>query len=260
MSEFVKFVKKTLVGYKEAPGGRADPECTHVILTLKEYEGQLQRIAVAEQEARTTKHEAEKTLRSVRGDAQYKIQAAEAEAAKMVAALEGELEKERQESAYQRGLNKNLLRISRERANADRKLKPKKEHTGYFVVFTGEKEYRFKKDRRQWGRALLWETILQSPYSIDFSEEQARKQIKEDFFEQMGDGSWMIARLGFDTFFDGRFERLVEREDWESKYKMKNVLLRPDLKLRAGFRSGYWEVIILHTKALGIVPPEMRAQ
>ena len=115
-----EFVKKTLVGYKEAPGGRADPECTHVILTLKEYEGQLQRIAAAEQEARTTKHEAEKTLRSVRGDAQYKIQVAEAEAAKTVAALEGELEKERQESAYQRGLNKNLLRISRERANADR--------------------------------------------------------------------------------------------------------------------------------------------
>ena len=174
--------------------------------------------------------------------------------------VEGELEKERQESAYQRGLNKNLLRIARERANADRKLKPKKEHTGYFVAFTGEKEYRFKKDRRQWGRALLWETILQSPYSVDFPEEQARKQIKEDFFEQMADGSWMIARLGFDTFFDGRFERLVEREDWESKYKMKNVLLRPDLKLRAGFRSGYWEVIILHTKALGIVPPVMRAQ
>lgn len=29
-----EFVKKTLVGYKEAPGGRADPECTHVILAL----------------------------------------------------------------------------------------------------------------------------------------------------------------------------------------------------------------------------------
>lgn len=29
-----EFVRKTLVGYKEIPGGRADPECTHVILTL----------------------------------------------------------------------------------------------------------------------------------------------------------------------------------------------------------------------------------
>ena len=53
--------------------------------------------------------------------------------------MEGELEEERRESAYQRGLNKNLLRIARERANADRKLKPKKEHTGYVVVASEEK-------------------------------------------------------------------------------------------------------------------------
>ena len=175
-----EFVRKTLVSYKEVPGGRADPECTHVILSLKEYEGQLQRIAAAEQESQATKREAEKTIQSVRSDAQYKIQAAESEAAKMVVDLEGELEKERQESAYQRGLNKNLLRIARERANADRKLKPKKEHTGYFIVYTGEKDYSYRKDRRKWHRATIWETILQSPYTVDFSEEQARKKIQED--------------------------------------------------------------------------------
>ena len=36
-----EFVKKTLVGYKEVPGGHSDPECSHVILTLEEYERQL---------------------------------------------------------------------------------------------------------------------------------------------------------------------------------------------------------------------------
>ena len=130
-----EFVRMTLVSYKEVPGGRADPECTHVILTMKEYEEQLRRIAAAEQETQATKREAEKAIRSAKSDAQYKIQIAESEAAEIVADLEGELEKERQESAYQRGLNKNLLRIAKERANADRKLKPKKEHTGYFSVF-----------------------------------------------------------------------------------------------------------------------------
>ncbi len=55
-----EFVKKTLVGYKEVPGGHSDPECSHVILTLEEYERQLQRIADAEQETRSIKHEAEK--------------------------------------------------------------------------------------------------------------------------------------------------------------------------------------------------------
>jgi len=138
-----EFVKKTLVGYKEVPGGHSDPECSHVILTLEEYERQLQRIADAEQETRSIKHEAEETLRRVRSDAQYRIQAAEASAAQKVADMEGELEEERRESAYQRGLNKNMLRIARERANADRKLKPKKEHTGYVVVASEEKQYRY---------------------------------------------------------------------------------------------------------------------
>lgn len=130
-----EFVRKTLVGYKEIPGGCADPECTHVILTMKEYEEQLRRIAAAEQETQATKREAEKAIRSAKSDAQYKIQIAESEAAEIVADLEGELEKERQESAYQRGLNKNLLRIAKERANADRKLKPKKNILGTFRYF-----------------------------------------------------------------------------------------------------------------------------
>ena len=44
----------------------------------------------------------------------------------MVAGMEYAMDAERAESAHQRALNANLLRISRERANADRKLRPKK--------------------------------------------------------------------------------------------------------------------------------------
>ena len=54
---------------------------------------------------------------------------------------------------YLAGLNENLLRIARERANADRKLKPKKEHTGYVVVSSTEKEYRYKINRRDFETA-----------------------------------------------------------------------------------------------------------
>ena len=50
-----EFVKKTMIGYKEVPGGQSDPECTHVILPLKEYDGLLQKISQAEQETRNEK-------------------------------------------------------------------------------------------------------------------------------------------------------------------------------------------------------------
>ena len=38
--------------------------------------------------------------------------------------------------------------------------------------------------------------------------------------------------------------------------KTDNVIL--SRFLRANFRAGYWELILLHTKSLGLVPKEMR--
>lgn len=250
-----EFVKRTMMGYKEAPGGHTDPECTHVILTLKEYEGQLQRIARAEQEARSIKYEAEKTLRSVQSDAQRKIQAAEAKAAKAVADLEGELEEERCESSYQRGLNENLLRIARERANADRKLKPKKDHTGYLVVVTGDREYRYRSGKK-WNKVMLKETVLQSHYSVDFTEEEARTQIDRELFPE--DDDWLIGRIGITGKYSGSYEEMIADNSIKDDFMKRNVLLAGQQRLRANFSSGYWELVFMHTKALGIVPPEMR--
>lgn len=252
-----EFVKKTLMGYKEAPEGRADPECTHVILTLKEYEKQLRRIVTAEQEARDIRYEAEKTLRSVRSDAQHRIQAVEAEAAKTVADLEEELEEERRESAYQRGLNENLLRIARERANADRKLKPKKEHTGYVVIASEEKEYRYRSGKK-WKKAKLWETVLQSHYSVDFTEEDARTQIERELFPK--DGTWPISKIGITGRYGGRYEDMFEENSLSEDFLKRNILLARQQRLRTNFRSGYWELLVMHTKALDIVPPEMRVR
>lgn len=255
-----EFVKKTMMGYKDAPGGDSDPECTHVILTKKEYENQLRKISAEEQKAWNTKYDADQAIQRAQSDAQRKVLAAEAEAGQKVKTLEQELVKARKEIEYQRGLNANLLRISRERANADRKLKPKKVHTGYFVVFTHEKDYRFKMNRSQWRQVRLWETMLQSPYPVDFTEEQARKEIREDLFGVDKDSLWLIGSIGIASAYNGRYEDLIELNEWESKYKAKNIAIKPELRLRANFKAGYWEASFLHTKSLGIVPPEMRAR
>ena len=253
-----EYVKKTMIGYKEVPGGASDPECSHVVLTKIEYDQLCQEKARAEVASCNIKYEAEQNIKRVRDDAQYRVHQAEAEAQKKIATVEQELVKAQREIVYQRGLNKNLLRISKERANAERKLKPKKLHTGYVIVSTGEKDYSYKKDRKQWGRARLWETILQSPYSVDFTEEQARKQIREDLFGEGENSSWLISGLDITAAFGGRYEDLIELEAWATKYNMQNIALKPELKLKAGFRSGYSEASFLHTKALGVVPADMR--
>lgn len=57
-----EFVKKTVMGYKEASGGLSDPECTHVILTEREYRDLLRQISDAQQEARTTRIDAQREI------------------------------------------------------------------------------------------------------------------------------------------------------------------------------------------------------
>ncbi len=258
MGTIEKYVKEgTFGGYKEVPGGLSDPECSHVILSLKEYNELHQQIAAAEQKSRNTKYEAEKRMQRLENDARYKVQASEALAAQKVADMEEELEDERRESAYQRDLNKNLLRIARERANADRKLKPKKSHTGYVVVLTEDKEYRYK-DGRKWKKVKLKETVLQSHYSVDFTEKEARTQIERELFPK--DGDWLIARIGITGRYGSSYEEMLEDPSVSEDFLKRNILLAGQQRLRANFRSGYWELVFMHTKALGIVPPDMRAR
>lgn len=251
-----RFVKDGAFGYKAVPGGQSDPECTHVILTLKEYDKLLQEKARAEQEARSTKYSAEREIEEAKRAARYTAQKAAEEARQTVAGIESALAAERAESAHQRALNANLLRIAKERANADRKLKPKKEHTGYLVVFSGEKEHQFKDGNRRVKRVLLWETVIQSPYVVDFPEVQIRKQILEELLRKDEDGYRLIDRLGINGYYGKGYGSMIEDREWCAEPERFNIMLKP--KFRANFRAGYWEVVCLHTKPLGVVPKDMR--
>lgn len=252
-----KFVKKgALDRYPEVPGGQSDPSCTHVILTANEYDGLLRKISVAEQNVRTTKHNAERSIAQTEREAQYKAQQAAQEARQRVEAMEAKLEAERAESAHQRALNANLLRIAKEKANADRGLKPKKQHTGYGVVVSGEKEYRYRDGSRRWQKALLWETVIQSPYAIDLPVEVARRQIIEDLLQKNELGEAMIYRLGLEACYDGSYEAMIDDKQWCATPEQYNIMLQP--KFQANGRYGYWEVIFFHTKPLGVVPKDMR--
>ena len=254
MARYVKL--GTLGGYKDVPGGQSDPECTHVILTKKEYDQIYSEKAKAEREVSSTKYEAERAINDARRGAQYTAQQAAAEAQKKVEAMEADLAAERAESAHQRALNANLLRISRERANADRKLRPKKEHTGYFVVFSEETDHRYKDGNKHMKKVVLWKTVIQSPYVVDFPAAQARKQILEELLQEDEDGHRLIDRLGINGIYNRGYGSMIEDRQWCAEPGEYNIMLKP--KFKANFRAGYWEVICLHTKPLDVVPREMR--
>ena len=183
------------------------------------------------------------------------VAAAEKFAKEKIQQVEQELDAERNESAYQRSLNENLLRISRERANADRRLRPKKEHTGYVVVSSAEKEISYKDYYGKSKKVMLWETVLQSPYSVDFTEEQARHQMQE-LFKRGENGGWLISQIGISATYGKGYAELIREKEWKSDVSKRNVLL--GRRLRANYRAGYWEMIFLHTKPLDVVPKDMR--
>lgn len=251
MSEFVK--KTAFGGYKPVPGGYSDSELSHVILSKTEYDGMLDQIQAAQKEAAAAVRQADQRERSIMSQTQAKIQQIQAAADRTAGELREELSAERAEKEYQKRLNENLLRISKERANAARKLKPKKEHSGYVVISSTEKDHFYKHGANR-KKEILWETVLQTPFSIDFTEEQARME-NEALFQKDESGAWPIGKIGINGHYpDGYGEMTRDRNaaEWE-KY---NVMV--ENKLRANFRSGYWELIMLHTKPLGIVPAEMR--
>lgn len=164
-----EFKKKTALGLRDLPEN--GQECTHVLLTHSEYDGLLAKVACAERDARSVYTAAsQKIAQAERNSAQAK-EAAYAE----VDAVQKDLEEACRKIEYLNGLNKNLLRIARERANADRKLRPKKTHTGYVVLTSSEKEYRYKTMRKENAVAGLWETALQSPYSVDLQRNRQER-------------------------------------------------------------------------------------
>ena len=120
-----EFVKKTALSYKAVPGGQSDYECTHAILTKSEYSQLLSEIRTAENRAIKAGDDAERRVSNAKAVADRDIRDIRAGAAMQIEEVKQELAAANTEIEYQRGLNENLLRINRERANSDRKLKPK---------------------------------------------------------------------------------------------------------------------------------------
>lgn len=238
-----EFVKKTRIGYKAVED--SSPECTHVILTKEEYDQLTAARERALWEARQDKRAAQIAIEQAREHARQEVQRARADIAQEMDRLRQYLAEEKMWCEYYQGLNENLKRICRERANADRKLRPKKEHTGFVVVSSCEKEIRYKKGQK-WITSKAWETVLQTPFSVGFTEEQVKRETSEIL-------PALLAKLGITAEFGGTYSELQGCPEFAGLNTALNG------RLRANFRQGYWETMFLHTKALGVVPAEMMA-
>lgn len=250
-----EFVRKGMVGYKPVAGGQRDPECSHVILSLEEYEGLCRERDCSKKEEMEVRLWADNEVRNAVAQGKANLKQAENTAKAALEEVGRQLVVAQEETAYQRGLNENLLRICRERANSDRKLKPKKKHSGFIVVSSAEREYRYKAGKNL-KTAKLWDTVLQSPYSVDFTEEQARRLIMEGMLQEYEDDLCLIEKLGIDEMYQGKYEDLLRAPEGAKQLARQNIMM--DERLRANYKAGYWEITFSHTRALKQAPKEMQ--
>lgn len=242
-----------MVGYKAVVGGSSDPECTHVILTLDEYDELHQRVRVAINDGKRAKEEAARAAATSAANAEKAVQKIQDEAAQEIAQLKKKVETERAGKEYQIGLNQDFKRIARERANADRGIKPKKERSGYVVLSSRQKKYRYKENRNDWEEVYLWESVIQTPYVVSFTAEQAMTETQE-LFERDEQGHWLIGRLGIAGEYGGKYEDMLDDPRCVA-WKDYNIIVEKSFNANA--KAGYWEIIITHTKPLDNIGTEL---
>jgi len=165
-------------------------------------------------------------------------------------------------------LNKNLLRVMRERSNARRGLSPKKEHKGYLVLSTSQyhQEYTEEIPFDVWKKshsavniklyrqyeprtAEVWRTVIQTPYDASLPLQQLEHTIWKDFKEK-GIPAEMGIQERCRASENGRYRNWVDDEGFE-----RNGIYR--WMFRAEFKTGLWNIELFHTLPV-FVPEELR--
>lgn len=231
--------------------GASDSSWTHVLLSKEEYEELEKLAAQAKKNPQIDDRIKNAAIRSgeiLPENDQLSDKSSENDLIQENVRLKAEVEKLKDDVLHERSLNKNLLRINRERANSDRKLKPKKQHTGYVVLSSREKAVKYKSGDELL-QAEVWETILQTPYNVEFPEIQVRQQILNELFPEKED--WIMGKIGITVLHLVGLDKVAETND----ITIKNIAYTA--RLKANYKTRYWEFIVQHTLPLTTVPKEM---
>lgn len=261
-----KFMKEGRLGIMtEAAGGASDPELAEVRLTPEEYSALWRKIRAAERDVIEAKADAEKRESAAYRDAQrqlrkYKDEAqsdadrrvefanqARYRAEERASAAEAEKESLEDALSQQRSLNDNLKRIARERANAKRGLTPKKDRSGYIVLFSSQYRERYRNEEGEKCVANTWKSVLQTPYDATLPLEQIKDDVWDELMHQV------LYPMGFRKVQD--VDKNGEYKSWHEDEEELCGLYRWDYK--ANYKTGLWEITLYHTKSLS-VPEEYR--
>ena len=281
----MEFAKKTIVGGYRAVEESGLKDATHIILNISEYDDLTEKYRKAQSMLQQIRERADADIERVRKECRQdydremylqkkmtsdQVEQANVELTYMRKQLDG---KEREIKQLQKDiksadeLNRDLLRICKERANATRGICPKKKHDGYIILDSRQWHQRYNEELPQNGYekrthewlvahdkivtqnkgTSTWKSRIQTPYDIGMRLENIQSKIEQDL------KSSVLEEIGVEQFNcrneNGRFCRV-----WDDDGNEKNLLYKWDYK--ANVCAGMWEVEVYTTLSLAV--PEYR--
>lgn len=143
----------------------------------------------------------------------------------------------------EKNLNRNLIRISKERANSSRDIKNKKTHTGYILISVNDYVLT-KNEGKNIVKIPCFFVKMQTPYNISFSKSSIVKLVLDDFSNQLNQKMGLEYGLNMSKltiqkmseffssenksnfFFDIEYELNAIRGFWEIKFKTRGLIKR----------------------------------
>ncbi len=228
-------------------------DATHMLLTIEEYEDLVndRRSAIAAREK--MKSDAQRYKQNADYDAQKAIKTANDKAAAQVEQMKKRMDAAESEAERQTNLNRNLLRITRERANAKRGLQPKRTHSGY--RFTGkimQTKVVAGHDKKEGTiYADVWTATIETPYNATIPIHQ----IKDSIFADLKGDNGVLEKLyihywGIKDSADIWKGTYAETKENAEKFDQTGENILFDYKFMANPKSGLWEVQITTTKSI----------
>ena len=140
-------------------------------------------------------------LDTVKKDCNHKLKELESTYNKQILDLKTTIEEYTQELKKLNSLNNNLLRISKERANQERNLRPKKAHSGFVILNRQSLYYKlysnvksnYKSNQVNYIEFTCFKIKIQTPFhssiSFDLIEDEMKSSFSK-FIKDLGIGIW----------------------------------------------------------------------
>lgn len=261
------YIKKSRFGYTNYNGEIDDD--TLIVINRKEYDKLDEKVIEFQDEIETLSDELEELNAEV--ERNKNVRNERDELYKESNNLKKEIKEVKSDRDKYVGRSEYFSKILRERSNSERKITPKKKHTGYVYVSTQPIVYRYEKEGRIYSEILL-KTKFQTPYQIGIDFKYVNAQCLDDFTFDRINKKGYASLLGLQTgFYLEKFEDIEKyirkkiseqcKGDFSKPKEITkaindmNIICNPQM-IRNGL-SGYWEFLFFHKFHLSSIPDSM---